>query len=70
VGAGDLAKARTAYQNVLKTAPDNWDALFELGKACVSLGNTAEAKKYLQDLVKRNAAFAGKAEAERILAGL
>jgi tetratricopeptide (TPR) repeat protein len=69
-GAGDLARAQSAYQAVLRLAPENWDALFELGKTCVSLGRPDEAKKYLRDLLKRNTAYAGRADAERILAGL
>jgi tetratricopeptide (TPR) repeat protein len=69
-GAGNLSKAQNSYQAVLRLAPENWDALFELGKICVSLGQSNEAKKYLQDLLSRNAAYTGKADAERILAGL
>jgi len=68
--AGDLAKARNSYQAALQLSPDNWDALFELGKICVSLGMPDDARRYLGDLLRRNASYAGKAEAERILAGL
>ncbi|MCL2128617.1 MAG: tetratricopeptide repeat protein, partial [Treponema sp.] len=68
--AGDLARAQNSYQAVLRLSPDNWEALFELGKTCVSLGMPEEAKKYLSDLLFRGGAFSGKAEAERILAGL
>ena len=70
MGAGNLASARTAYQEVLRVEANNWDALFELGKTCTGLGNTDEAKKNLEDLLKRNPSYPGRAEAERILTGL
>jgi tetratricopeptide (TPR) repeat protein len=70
VGAGDLAKAKNGYQEVLRLSPDNWEALLELGKTCIGLGDSDMAKKYLQDLLKRNPSYSGRAEAERMLAGL
>jgi len=69
-GLGDLQKAQSAYQAVLRLAPDNWDAMYELGMTCVTLGQNADAKRYLQDLVSRNPNYSGKAEAERILRNL
>jgi Flp pilus assembly protein TadD len=66
-GAGDLEKAQSSYQALLRLAPDNWDAMYELGMTCVSLGKTNDAKRYLQDLINRNPNYSGKAEAERIL---
>jgi Tfp pilus assembly protein PilF len=68
--AGDLAKAQNSYQAALRYAPNNWDALFELGKTCVSMGKPDDAKKYMSDLLQRNASYSGRAEVERILAGL
>jgi tetratricopeptide (TPR) repeat protein len=68
--AGDLAKAQNSYQAVLRLTPENWDAIFELGKIYVSLGMPDEAKRQLTDLLFRNTAFHAKADAERILAGL
>ncbi|GHV72644.1 hypothetical protein AGMMS49928_29900 [Spirochaetia bacterium] len=54
----------------MRIAPDNWEALLELGKTCVTLGDTAQGKQYLQTLVSKNPAVPGKAEAEKILTGL
>jgi tetratricopeptide (TPR) repeat protein len=68
--AGDLAKAQNSYQAVLRLTPENWDAIFELGKIYVSMGMPDEAKKQLTDLLFRNSAFHAKVDAERILAGL
>jgi Flp pilus assembly protein TadD len=68
--AGDLAKAQNSYQAVLRLTPENWDAIFELGKIYVSLGMPDEARRQLTDLLFRNTAFHAKADAERILAGL
>jgi tetratricopeptide (TPR) repeat protein len=70
VGAGDLVRARDAYRELLRVEPGNWDALFELGKTYASLGDSDSAKRSLEDLLKRNPAWPGRAEAERILAGL
>lgn len=69
-GAGDLTKAQNSYQAVLRLNRDSWDALFELGKTCVSLGMRDDARKYLVDLLQRNPSYSGRAEAERILGGL
>jgi tetratricopeptide (TPR) repeat protein len=66
-GAGDFEKAQNAYQTLLHISPDNWDAMYELGMTCLSLGKNDDAKRYLQDLIKRNPNYDGKAEAERIL---
>jgi tetratricopeptide (TPR) repeat protein len=69
-GAGDLQKAQGSYQAVLRLTPDNWDAMYELGMTCITLGQNADAKRYLQDLVSRNPNYSGKAEAEKILRSL
>jgi tetratricopeptide (TPR) repeat protein len=68
--AGDFTNAKNSYQAVLRLTPENWDAMYELGKICVSLGMPDEAKKYLTDLLVRNTTFHARADAERILAGL
>jgi len=68
--AGELAKAQNSYQAVLRLNPDNWDAMYELGKTYVSMGRPDEAKKYLRELVQRNSSYSARADAERILAGL
>ena len=69
-GAGDLARARNSYLNVLRLVPDNWDAMFELAKTYIGLELPGDAGEYLSELVRRNPAFHGRAEAERLLAGL
>jgi tetratricopeptide (TPR) repeat protein len=69
-GAGDLEKAQSSYQAVLRLTPENWDAMFELGKTCFTLGQHSDARRYLQDLINRNPGYSGKAEAESILASL
>jgi Flp pilus assembly protein TadD len=69
-GAGELEKARDSYRALLRLAPDNWDAMFELGMTCVTLGQNNDARRYLQDLINRNPNYTGKAEAERILRSL
>jgi len=70
VGAGKLDKARDTYIELLKLEPNNWDGLFELGKTYASLGDSANAKQRLSDLIKRNPSYERRAEAEKILAGL
>jgi FimV-like protein len=70
VGAGDLLRAKDAYQKLLGLCADNWDARLELGKTFVSLGDSDSARRSLLELLKRNPGYEGKAEAERILAGL
>jgi len=69
-GAGDLQKALTSYQSVLRLAPDNWDAMYELGMTCITLGHNTDARRYLQDLISRNPNYSGRMEAERILRSL
>jgi len=68
--AGELSKAQNHYQAVLRLNPDNWDAIYQLGITCVSMGKPDEAKKYLGDLLRRNSSYSARADAERILAGL
>jgi len=70
VGGGDLPQARDVYRDLVRAAPQNWDAIFELGKTHASLGENREAKQVLEDLVKRNPNYSGRKEAERILAGI
>ena len=65
-----MPKARDAYVEILKLAPATWDAMFELGKVYVSLGDAASAKKTLTDLLAKKPDFRSRAEAETILAGL
>jgi len=69
-GAGDLDKAQGSYLAVLRLAPENWDAMFELGKTCFTLGRNNDARRYLQDLISRNPNYSGKSEAENILGSL
>ncbi|MCX7656946.1 MAG: tetratricopeptide repeat protein, partial [Treponemataceae bacterium] len=70
VGAGRFEKARDAYLELVKLDSNNWDALFELGKTYASLGDTANARQRLSDLLKRNPTYTRRGEAEKILAGL
>ncbi|MCL2478998.1 MAG: tetratricopeptide repeat protein, partial [Treponema sp.] len=70
VGAGSFTEAADAYRQLISLAPSNWDAVFELGKTYVSLGDSAQAKRTLQDLLNRNPSYSGRAEAEKILSGL
>jgi len=60
----------SSYQQVLRLASNNWDAMFELSKTYVALGQFNDAKRYLQDLINRNPAYTERVEAERILRGL
>jgi len=68
--SGDHLKAQSSYQQVLRLAPDNWDAMYELGMTCVKLGLSSEAKQYLQDLISRNPNYSGRSEVESILRSL
>jgi tetratricopeptide (TPR) repeat protein len=67
---GALAKAQNSYQAALRLDPDNWDAIFEMGKTCISLGMKEDARKYLEDILKRNPNYRNKSEVERLLSGL
>jgi Flp pilus assembly protein TadD len=55
---------------LVKLDSNNWDALFELGKTYASLGDAANARQRLSDLLKRNPSYSRRGEAEKILAGL
>jgi tetratricopeptide (TPR) repeat protein len=70
VGSGNLAGAKDAYLAVIKAAPNNYDALFELGKACAGMGDLESAKQYLASLLEKNPGYSGRAEAEKILMSL
>jgi tetratricopeptide (TPR) repeat protein len=70
VRSGELVRAREAYQELLRISADNEDARFELGQIFVSLGDNHSARQSLQELLRRNPKYTGKAEVERILAGL
>ncbi len=69
-GAGNLSSARDAYLALLEREPNNWDAVFELGKVYAALNDSANAGKYLSDLLKQNPGYAKKTEAEMILGAL
>jgi FimV-like protein len=69
-GSGDLPKARDAYLECLKLDTSNWDARLELGKTYISLEDSDSAKRSLQELIRGNPNYTGRAEAERILSGL
>jgi TolA-binding protein len=62
--------AHSTYLALLNLSPNNWEAMFELGMTSLSLGRNNDARQFLQDLITRNPGFAGRAEAERILATL
>jgi cytochrome c-type biogenesis protein CcmH/NrfG len=68
--ANDIIRAQSVYREILSAAPANWDALFELGKIHVSLGETAQAKQAFEDIIRRNPNYQARAEVERFLSGL
>ena len=70
VQSGKLSQAVDAYREVIRLSPTNWDAMFQLGKTYVSLGDSAQARRTLQDLIARNPSYSSRAEVERILAEL
>ncbi|MDR2471786.1 MAG: tetratricopeptide repeat protein [Treponema sp.] len=70
VGARNLTRARDVYLEVTRLAPNNDDALFELGKTCAGMGDADSARRYLAALLEKNPGHSGKAEAEKILASL
>jgi tetratricopeptide (TPR) repeat protein len=67
---GDFEKAQSSYQTLLHLSPDNWDAIYQLGMTCVTLGKNDDARRCLQDLITRNPHYPAKAEAEKILKSL
>ncbi|MDR1388399.1 MAG: tetratricopeptide repeat protein [Treponema sp.] len=69
-GAQNMDRARDSYLEVVRLSPNNYDALFELGKTCVSMGDRESAKKYLASLLEKSPSYSGRAEAEKILNGL
>jgi tetratricopeptide (TPR) repeat protein len=70
VGAGMLDRAVTAYREVIRIDPSNWDAVFEMGQTYAGLGDSAQARRTLQELLDRNPSYPGRNNAERILASL
>ena len=54
----------------MKLDPSRHDASFELGKVYLSLGDAAQAKKVLTDLLVRKPDYAKRSEVERILSTL
>ncbi|HPG87081.1 MAG TPA: tetratricopeptide repeat protein, partial [Spirochaetales bacterium] len=70
VQSGALPKARDAYIELLKLAPATWEAMYELGKAYLSLGDQASAKKTLSELLAKKPDFRARVEVETILSGL
>ena len=47
---GQFDNAKTTYTELIKRDGTNWDAYVELGKVCMSAGDTAGAERYLSEV--------------------
>ena len=47
---GQFDNAKTTYTELIKRDGTNWDAYVELGKVCMSAGDTADAERYLSEV--------------------
>ena len=47
---GQFDNAKTTYTELIKRDGRNWDAYVELGKVCMSTGDTAGAERYLSEV--------------------
>ena len=47
---GQFDNAKTTYTELIKRDGTNWDAYVELGKVCMSTGDTAGAERYLSEV--------------------
>ena len=47
---GQFDNAKTTYTELIKRDGRNWDAYIELGKVCMSTGDTAGAERYLSEV--------------------
>ncbi|HQG40772.1 MAG TPA: tetratricopeptide repeat protein, partial [Spirochaetales bacterium] len=62
--------ARDTYVELIKLNPSSWDAMYELGKLYITMGDKENAKKVLTELLAKNPDYAKKSEVQSILSSL
>ncbi len=60
-------RARTAFLIVVKSDPEAWDAMYELAKVCIKLGETDDAEVYLETLLERNPGYKSEEVAQLLM---
>ena len=67
---GESDKAQETFMELIKIAPNYWDAYYQLSLLLIAKGDKENAKVFLETLLKKNPAYEKRAEVESKLSQL